>query len=165
MKRSWLLSSIIIILVLVLAGCNSTAGPTQKAPTQVIPTPSKPGTATVTGYLYVNQASPRPVAEASLALAGVVPSTDGKPWLAGFDRVNDMRTSTDANGHFIFKDVPVEKTYALILDRFLNAYLLNTPNDNKDMLIVLKAGQVLDLGKLIYATMPGEPDDTPAPDK
>ena len=170
MKRPGLFPFIVVMMALVMAGCQSTAGPsispTQEAlvePTQAAPTPSRPDTATITGYLFNNQASPHPVVDASLALAGIIPSSDGTPYLAGFDRVNDMRTQTDADGYFAFKDVPVGKTYALILDRFLNAYLLNTPIDNKDMLIVPQAGQIYDLGKLIYNNLPGEFDSTPAP--
>ena len=76
-----------------------------------------------------------------------------------------MRTQTDAKGYFAYKIVPVGKTYALILNQYLDAYLLNTPNDNKDLLIVPQAGQIYDLGKLIYNNLPGESDSTLAPQK
>jgi hypothetical protein len=73
--------------------------------------------------------------------------------LAQFDRVTSPRTQTDASGRFLFVDVPVAK-YGLVLDRIRTSYYLKNPKDNGDFLFQPQPGQVLDLGKLVYPSLP-----------
>lgn len=125
---------------------------TSPMPTAVIiATPSKPDHATITGIL-LEGSDKRPVQEAILYLAGVILSTD-KPALASYDRASSPRAQTDASGRFVFVDVPADR-YGLVLDRINQSYLLKDPNDNSDLLFTPKPGQVLDLGKLVYSSLP-----------
>lgn len=121
----------------------------------VVPTPSTPDKATITGILLLNPGSPRPVTGAVLALASIVPEANGTPWVAGFERLSSPNTQTDGAGRFVFIDVQPGK-YSLVLDRFNEAYLLGNPKDGADLIFEPQAGQVLDLGDLIYASLPGE---------
>ena len=93
-----------------------------------------------------------PVKEAILYLAGVIQSGD-TPTLASFDRNSSPRTQTDAYGRFVFVDVPADR-YGLVLDRINQSYLLKNPKDDSDLLFTPKPGQVLDLGKLVYPSLP-----------
>lgn len=53
----------------------------------------------------------------------------------------------------LFVDVPSQQ-YALILDRISEAFLLNSPDDNSDMLLDPEAGEILDVGRLVYTSLP-----------
>ena len=117
----------------------------------IIATPSKPDRVTITGVL-LNGSDKRPVREAILYLAGVILSAD-TPALASYDRASSPRTQTDATGRFVFVDVPADR-YGLVLDRIDQSYLLKNPSDNSDLLFTPKPGQVLDLGELVYSSLP-----------
>ena len=117
----------------------------------IIATPSKPDRSTITGILLQGP-DERPAQEAIVYLAGVIQTGD-TPTLASFDRGSSPRTQTDAYGRFVFVDVPVER-YGLVLDRVNQSFLLKNPKDNSDMLFTPKSGQVLDLGKLVYPSLP-----------
>lgn len=121
----------------------------------VIPTPSAINRVTITGVLLENLDTPRPVAGAILYLAHIVPDSTGTPILAGLDKVSSPHTQTDAVGRFVFANVPAE-TYAIILDRFYDTVMLNDPRTGADMLLKPEAGQVLDLGDLVYPSLLSE---------
>ena len=128
------------------------SAPTSPLPTAVVvATPSKPDRCTITGILLQGP-DERPAQEAIVYLAGVIQTGD-TPTLASFDRGSSPRTQTDAYGRFVFVDVPVER-YGLVLDRVNQSFLLKNPKDNSDMLFTPKSGQVLDLGKLVYPSLP-----------
>jgi hypothetical protein len=118
-----------------------------------VPTPSKQDRSTVTGFLMTNKESPTPVPGAFLYLATVHTSETGKPLAASFDRQTAPRAQTDAAGRFVFVDVPNQQ-YALILDRISEAFLLNSPDDNSDMLLNPEAGEIFDVGRLVYSSLP-----------
>lgn len=120
----------------------------------VIPTPSTPDKATITGVLLLNPGSPLPATGVILALANIVPEAKGTPWVAGFERLSAPQTQTDGAGRFVFVDIAPGK-YALVLDRLNEAYLLGNPKDGADLILGPQPGQVLDLGDLIYASLPG----------
>ncbi len=150
----------LFLSLVVLSACDVNTSPPapNAAPTDlplitIVPTPSKPNTATVTGYLLEKPQSPQPAAGAILYLASLVNGADGKPALASLDRASPLRTQSDREGRFVFVDVPPQK-YTLILDRITVAYMLNSPKDNSDMFIEPQSNQVLDLGKLTYPSLP-----------
>ena len=123
-------------------------------PTTVVPTPSA-GKAVVTGYLKTNPSQPKPAAGLILYLADVLPEGQGTPFLASFDRIHSVRTQTDPNGEFVFADVNSSQ-YSLILDRVAEAYMLTDPQKpGADFLFTPQAGQVLNLGDLVYGVLPG----------
>jgi hypothetical protein len=105
--------------------------------------------------LKTNPAKPAPAPNLILYLADILPETQGTPFLAAFDRVHSVRTTTDAAGRFVFADV-VPATYSLILDRISDAYLLTDPKKpGADFIFTAKGGEILDLGELLYAKLPG----------
>jgi hypothetical protein len=119
-----------------------------------VPTPSKQDRSTITGFLMTNKESPAPVPGAFLYLATVHTSETGKPLAASFDRQTAPRAQTDAAGRFVFVDVPSQQ-YALILDRISETFLLKSPDNNGDMLFNSEAGKILDVGRLVYSSLPG----------
>jgi hypothetical protein len=98
----------------------------------------------------------KPAAGVIVALAPVLPDAKGTRTLASYNPVTASRALTDASGHFVITNVR-PATYALILDRVIESYMLNKPNSGGDMVFTPQAGQVLDLGKLVYDKLPGSP--------
>lgn len=153
-----------LLLLLTLSACRSSA-PLDGLPTTtrelitVIPTPSEQDKATITGVLLTNRGAPSPVAGVILYLAEIVPEAQGTPFLAGFERTTSPRTLTDLAGRFVFADVLPDQ-YSLVLDWVYQAFLLDHPETGSDFIFEPQPGQVLDLGNLVYETIPG---GTPAP--
>lgn len=119
-----------------------------------IPTPVGE-TATVTGVIQQGQTSSlAPADNLILALAKVVPDSNGNPIIVSFNRSSAPKTVTDSKGRFVFVDIPPGQ-YGLILDRIIGSYLLNDPENGGDMLITTEPGQLFDLGTLLYTSLPG----------
>lgn len=127
----------------------------------VVVTPSAPDRATITGILMTNSSNPVPVTNTVVALASILPNATGTPSFAAFDRTTAPKSETDASGRFVFTDVKIQ-TYALILDRFYATYMLNDPKTGKDLLFNPQPGKVLDVGNLVYETLPGTGPDNAA---
>jgi hypothetical protein len=155
------------LLALALAACQQATGaaPTvEPGPTftafpegalAIVMTPSAPDKTTVTGVLKVGVDNPQPAAGFILYLADIITEASGTPYLAGFERTNSPRTLTDPEGRFVFVDV-VPEPYSLVLDRVFEAYLLGRPDQQPgDFIFEPQGGQVLDLGTLVYPTLPG----------
>ena len=159
-KRCYL-SLVLFLFVLATACCRSKTTPTPPPPgvsaaltttpnlITVIPTPAS-DYCTITGVLLV-EPGPKPVASTLLALGGVV-ENNGTPMLASLEATSP-RALTDINGRFVFTNIPPGK-YTLILDKVFESYLLNHPKDQSDLLIIPEAGQVFDLGNLVYSELP-----------
>ncbi|RMF50088.1 MAG: hypothetical protein D6755_01625 [Anaerolineae bacterium] len=138
-----------------------TAYPAPPRPTEYIittlPTP-KSDSGIITGYLLENKANPTaPSSTVLLALAKIIPGPDGQPMVARFNREEAPHTLTDVNGRFVFKDIPPGQ-YGLIVDRISDAFLLNDPDTGGDFIFTATAGEVLDLGNLVYDAIPGVPE-------
>lgn len=95
----------------------------------------------------------KPVDHVILYLAEVVRDTEGNERVVSMDRLNSPRAYTDTNGYFEFFNVPPSK-YGLVLDTITNSYLLGHPVTGEDMLFEVKAGEVLDIGVLVYDLLP-----------
>lgn len=155
---------ILILIAITLVGCNSTQQAIDTTPSassltthqssiiDTIPTPVSTDTSTVTGFLLQNKENPRATQNAILYL-GVVMMVDGTPVAGRLNRSEAIGTKTDANGLFIFTDVP-EGTYILILDRISDSFMLQHPDTGEEMLIEVDGGQVIDLGNLVYTQLP-----------
>jgi hypothetical protein len=115
----------------------------------------RPDKMTITGVLLQDANTPRPVAGAILYLANLLPDSSGKLTLASFDKVSSPHTQTDAVGRFVFADVPASP-YSLVLFRIADSYLLKDPTSGGDLLFDSKAGQVLDVGRLVYSSLPSD---------
>jgi hypothetical protein len=163
-KRCYL-SLVLFLFVLATACCRSKTTPQPGVSTAqpgvsvaltdtpnlitIIPTPAS-DKCTITGVLLVEPGR-QPVTSTLLALGGVV-EKDGTPILARLE-ARSPRALTDGNGRFVFTDIPPGK-YTLILDKIAETYLLDHPEDASDLLIIPEAGQVLDLGELVYSQLP-----------
>jgi hypothetical protein len=113
------------------------------------------GLSTVAGVLLRNRDTPVPASRVLLYLGSVYFDAQGTPLAAGLDKKTALRTQSDELGRFLFSNVP-DGTYVLILDRGYEAFLLNDPTTGKDMLVKIVAGRPVDLGDLIYQTLPGD---------
>jgi hypothetical protein len=148
-----------ILVTLVLSACQALpptvfVSPTLAPTTFTSPVPNS-DRGSITGVLLRNTSSPISVNDAILYLGSVHLDANGAPILAGLDKQTAPSTQTDKSGRFVFAEVP-PGTYVLILDRIHETFLLNDPTSGKDFLIKSQAGQILDLGKLVYASLPGD---------
>ena len=144
---------------------STSQAPAAASPTStftIVTTPSSPELSTITGQLMLNPASPRPASQVVLALAEILEINGGTPALASFDRKTSPNTLTDSTGHFVFKDVPAQR-YSLVLDRINESFLLLHPEDGGDFIFEAQPGQVLDLGQLVYSSLPGDVSSSPSP--
>jgi len=89
----------------------------------------------------------------NLYLANVIQDEAGKDIVAGLDRVNSPSTVTDQNGSFAFINVEAGR-YALILDIVSNQFLLNYPDNDQPIIIVVEKGKEVSLGDLNYSSLP-----------
>lgn len=151
-----------ILPIILLVACSSqpivqatvSAPDATATPTRSIPTPSA-GAGVVTGTMLLNSVSPEPAYPVLLVLAEVI-EVDGKPMVAGFDRATAPSTLTESDGTFIFPDVKPGK-YALVVDRIMDAFLLNNPEDGGDLLFEVKPGEITDAGTLTFDSLPITP--------
>jgi len=127
--------------------------PTKDHTIEVIPTPGV-GKATVTGILkQVSGTGSDPVRDTLLSLGQVLQNEQGTPVMGQVDSATKLRTPTDANGRFLFVDVPAGK-YVLVDDHLVQAFMLKDPKTGGDLIIVANPNQVVDLGMLVYEKLP-----------
>lgn len=120
----------------------------------VAPPPTRAaGTGMVRGRLLVKGSPDRPVANVLLYLGSTVIDSDGKEKAVSLNRQSDPRTTTDQNGNFTFYNVRPGR-YGLILDRVVATYMLNKPDQQGDLLIVVEADKEADFGPLLYDSLP-----------
>jgi hypothetical protein len=97
--------------------------------------------------------SAEPVPQTVLALAEVVTDAQGKPLAAKLSQETSMRSLTDTQGRFVFVNVPPGQ-YGLVFDKIAETFLLKDPTTGRDFLFHVEAGQVLDLGELVFEELP-----------
>ena len=138
-----------ILVLLITTACSVNSLPA------ITPTvTSAPGTGQVIGVLLVgvNNVS-QPVNNVLLYLAETIKDSNGKDSVAALDRTSSPRTVTDDQGRFVFSNVP-PGNYGLILDMVTNSYLLMKPGSEEALIIEMSAGKQVDLGSLLYASLP-----------
>lgn len=152
-----ILSLIILLTLVILTGCDTPTPQTtpevvltEEPATFVIPTPSSADVGTVAGVIKEQDT---PAANIILYLGEILKNTAGTPATARFNRVTSIHTGTDDQGRFVFADVPAG-TYVLIYDRVSDALMLKHPDTGKDYFVTVTAGQVNDLGEMIFDDLP-----------
>ncbi len=134
--------------------CMSTACSAIKLPSLSPSATSVPGTSRVTGVLLVKiNGKSQPAKAALLYLAGTIKDSAGKDSFAALDRIHSPRTETDDHGRFVFSNVP-PGNYGLILDVITNSYLLMKPGSQEPLIVEVSTGQQVDLGTLLYDSLP-----------
>ncbi len=125
-------------------------------PTPIPPTPD-PSLGHAKGILVV-RSNGREVAVRNglLFLAPTIVASDGKETAVSLDRINSPRAQSDEKGLFHFYNVPPGR-YGLVFDLISEAFLLNKPQDGSEFIIVITAGETVDLGKLVYEQFPVTP--------
>ena len=99
---------------------------------------------------------PVPFGRGILYLGSVVTQGDGVPVMASLNKATAPSAGLGPSGEFLFTEVP-EGRYALVLDVIASTVILRNPDDGSDLLIEVEAGQVVDLGELVYSDMPPSP--------
>jgi hypothetical protein len=128
--------------------------PTEQAQVVEVPSPS-PDAGVVTGILLRGD-PPEPPSVAILYLGRILTGDDGTPVMTGVDKQTAPNSGVDAVGRFAFSEVPPGQ-YALVLDAVSRTLILRNPTDGMDLLIEVTAGEVTDLGELLYPDMPPLP--------
>lgn len=123
-----------------------------------VPTPTPaPGLGSVQGALFTRENGTEvPVRRGLLFLAPTVKNTEGVEAAAALDRTASPYTHTDESGNFKFHNVPPGR-YALVFDLLPQAFLLNSPTDGGNLVIVVSPDQVTDIGRLVYDQLPTTP--------
>ncbi len=113
----------------------------------VLPTPTSGDKGTVGGVFIrrIPGQPDEPITEVHVFLATIVSTTNGKPTMAGLDKVKAPKAYTDAAGRFVILDVPAG-SYGVIYETPTRTLLLKQPGTSEDWVIEVKGGQVLDLG-------------------
>lgn len=141
------LETILVLLITTACSFNSLLPNT---PTATL----APGMGRVTGVLQVGaREKPQPAKNALLYLAKTIKDSTGKDSVAALDRVHSPRTVTDNQGRFMFSNVP-PGNYGLVLDIITNSFLLMKPGSEEALLIEVPAEKQVDLGTLLYDSLP-----------
>ncbi len=147
-----------IFVLLYATSCNSSSIPAT-APTATL----APNMGRVTGVLQVRSGeASQPVRDAILYLAGTLKDSAENESVAAMDPVNSPRTLSDDQGRFMFPNV-APGNYGLVLYAITTSYMLNQPDTGDSMLITVTAGNQIDLGTLVYSSLPIGPQPKPYP--
>lgn len=122
------------------------------APVLTVPAPASNQVGVVTGkILRLPPGATQGAAPflADLYLGKVIASTVGEEGMVELDQGSAPRGLIDAQGVFVFKDVPVGR-YGLMISTPQGAVLLNKPPEGSAMVIDITGGNTVDLGELQY---------------
>ena len=153
-------SFLVFIIVLLAAPACSSSSILPVAPTTTL----SPDLGRVFGILQIRSGNPEPVVGVNLYLGKVLNDITGKETMVGFDRVNSPRAITDNTGHFIFHNLTPGR-YGLFLDIIAESYLLGNPDSGEPILVTAVGGKDIDLGILLYDSLPlsAKPRTSPYP--
>ena len=131
----------------------NTREPGYPAPVAETPTPMPPTAAafgSVKGELYLQG---KPMNKVLLFLSDIHKDDHGEERLVSIDYNTKIRAETQADGSFLFVNVP-PKRYALVLVVMPNSFLLLNPKDQAAMVVPVDAGQATNMGRLDYDALP-----------
>lgn len=95
----------------------------------------------------------QPITYASLYLAEIIIDENGKERAASYSRETSPRAFQLEDGAFLFVNIRPGR-YALIMDTVLSAYLLHNPDNDKEVIFDVPAGQETALPDLNYDDLP-----------
>lgn len=132
-----------------LASSLPTPGVEPLAVRGALPTPPTSDMGTVGGVaLRQTVEQPNPLNGGALFLAEVR-YYDGKPVMGVLDEDTAPRATVDAQGFFVFTNVP-PGNYVLVYATPMGSIVLKNPQTGADMIIEVEGGAVVDLGELKY---------------
>jgi len=108
------------------------------------------GKGAVIGVLKIGM---QPAKNVRLYLAKTIKDNTGQDTFAALDRINSPTSLTDEQGRFEFYNISPGK-YGLVIDVIKDSYLLLKPDSNEALLIDVSSGNQIDLGTLIYDSLP-----------
>lgn len=119
-----------------------------------VPTPDPTLTGSIRGrLLYDDGSTIEPVKDRILYLAEVITDASGTERIASLNRTSSPRTTLDADGNFSFSGVAPGR-YGLVMDLVVQAFILLEPSQEEALLFDVEAGGRVDLGELIYTSLP-----------
>lgn len=155
------------LLSLTLGGCRQRGAPILLSPrptgadssdvsaSPVLATPvltsltPEPGTAIVMGTILWEGTSNVPAIDVDLYLTEVSEVEEGGMSLAKLDPASSPKATIDETGTFVFTDIPPGR-YALAASISpANSVLIPDPETGKELIISVRAGEVVDLG-IVY---------------
>lgn len=108
----------------------------------------------VRGQIFVRvEGAELPVRGENLFLAPIGKTEEGVEVAAILDRLSNPRATTDNGGNFSFYNVPPGR-YGLVFDQVPQSFLLNRPPKGDSLVIEVTAGEVTDVGRLVYDEFP-----------
>jgi hypothetical protein len=160
---------ILIVLVLVVSGCNGTPTPQatlsplgSSSSPSVIPTPTTPAVSTpfvlptpsaglsVIGGVFVDLQTQRAPLEGVLYLGNVLSLDTGLP-VVSLDQSTAFYAIPAESGEFVFQDV-TPGTYGLILVSPDYSFLVDDPEGEGSLMFTVEADETLNLGQLEVLT-------------
>lgn len=177
MKRIWIVLSLLSIGLLLACGPEPQPTPAlveETAPVSPLATPTpevaepaptatlaarEPATpsadaGTVTGVLL--QGSPPEPLQYGILYLGKIILQDGVPVVASMNKGTAPSAQPGPDGQFVFEQVPAGQ-YALMLDLITSTIILRNPETGGDLLIDVVAGQMTEMGELVYSDLPESP--------
>jgi hypothetical protein len=115
------------------------------------PTPTTdPTLGNVQGEIYLKG---QPVNKALLFLSDVLQDKQGNDSVVSVDLNTKNRVETNPDGSFTFVNIPPQR-YALVLVVMPHSYVLLKPDTQDAMVLEVKAGETVSMGRLDYDDLP-----------
>jgi hypothetical protein len=138
-------------------GATAAVAPAVALPTSTGPVPTvittipapAADTAVVTGVVFSTNMN-APLSQIGIYLGEYMYLTPGPEYMVTMRQQSSPHTIADSNGRFLIADVPPGK-YPLLLWTPFNSYVVPDETGEKELVVEVVAGEVIDLGELQIA--------------
>jgi hypothetical protein len=126
---------------------SGTPGPT---PSPLATPTTQPGTGSAKGVI---QLKGKPVTDVEMYLAPLIKDSNGQESIVALDLATNPWGPTDSQGAFVIPNV-APGDYGLVLVTVTSQFHLLYPDKHQSVLVMIQAGQQVDLGTLNYPSLP-----------